>query len=125
MELANLISSVRSGELPRKQTIDLASLLEYYASGIDSDEIYEVATETDLVRGDSRLAFSENLEKLILCVDEGVVLELDPNRLIAAVMDTSELLGVDDLFDAIRQKGHELVDERGIRALEEWRKERR
>lgn len=125
MELANLISSVRSGELPRKQTVDLASILEYYASGIDSDEVYEVATETDLVRGDSRLAFSENLEKLILCVDEGVVLELDPNRLISAVMDTSELLGVDDLFDAIRQKGYAFVDERGIKALEEWKKERR
>src|SRR2546427_4989134 len=124
MDLAKLVDRVRRGEPLGTLTVDLAPILDSL-SGIDgAEEAFSAATERDLRRGDSRLVLSQDSKKLILCVEDGVILEMDPDRLLAAVAEMSDLLGPIDLLNAIRQKGYEFVDERGMKALQEWGQKR-
>jgi hypothetical protein len=121
--LAEIIDSALPGKFPDTFDVDLASFMEYYKSGVldGDDEAFTTSRETDLAPGVAKVAFSEDLNKLIISVGEGAVVEVDPVRLRAATLEMSGLLGVFDLFQAIDREGLSLVDKDTLEALRQWR----
>src|SRR2546427_1561591 len=86
--------------LPERATFELEPMIAFYrdAEIETEDDAYIHAKETDLRPSGPRIGFTFGMRKMIVCLAEGTVLELDYDRLEEAAMKNFELLGFKGLI---------------------------
>ena len=110
--------------LPERATFELEPMIAFYRDAEISteDDAYIHAKETDLKPSGPRIGFTFGMRKMIVCLAEGTVFELDYDRLEEATMKNFELLGFKGLIRALRRKGVSLFDEGALAELLESEK---
>ena len=105
--------------------LDLLSLLSFFSDlQIDTENgMYYEAKETDLQSEGPRVAFTPDLAKLIVSLGNGMVLELDYQRLIKALESQWKVIGFEGFLRTLKRKGSAgMIDERaGRQALRTWK----
>ena len=109
--LGEFLDSAFTGTMPENFNLDFEPLVGYYASVEKEEDAYETIKESDLRLDGRRMAFSENWSKFIFLVADDTVLELDVERMEAAVEDNLRDLGFEGFFRTLRRKGYSFIDE--------------
>jgi len=119
--LQGLVESGMFGAIPDRVMLDVEPLMAFYRdAGMKTEEdAYIRAKETDLRPSGPRIGFTDSMKTMVVCVGEGMVLELDYERLEEATMNNIKLLGLRGLVRALRRKGVSLFNEAVLAELRE------
>ncbi len=95
--------------------VDITSYIVHQLGGLPEEELLDTIQETDLgVSSQRRIAFSEDLTKLVVLVHGGFVIDLSFESMARAADELSRLLGFEGYLRSLKRRGFKLVDEKGL-----------